>query len=190
VREDGTYAYLYINQYDFTGFGGITITNDRVCPGSIEGCKIADNPGKKGLYLYALLQQDDDYGYIDDDDSQGAYRDRIRNYWLMLGKPIANCDAPDVDVPWFPWEEAGFTRQEALRTIAAECYGAGGCGAADRPEVTEKLAVFGVSQAEIDSARAALEAERDAADATHMAGSLRAEKYRFDELDSLGVSNG
>jgi hypothetical protein len=187
VREDGTYAYLYINQYDFTGFGGITVTDDRVCLGSLEGCLISDNPGERGLNLYALLREDDDYGYYEDD-SQGPDYDRIRDYWLKLGKPSADCHAADVDVEWFPWAQAGFTRPEALRTIIADYSG---CGwESSRSNVIERLAAFGISAAEIDSARAALEAERDAAHATYMAESLRAEKYTFDELGALGVSNG
>jgi hypothetical protein len=162
VQEDGTYAHLYINQCDFTGFGGITVTDHRVCLGSLEGSLTSDNPGERGLYLYALLQTDDDYGYYEDD-SQGRDRDRIRDYWHKLGKPTADCHAPNVDVEWFPWAQAGFTPQEALRTIIAEYSG---CGwACTRSNVIEKLAALGVSAAETDAVRAAVEAERNAAHA-------------------------
>lgn len=189
VQEDGTYAYLYIVQYDFTGFSDLTVTDHRVVLGSIAGCKIADNPGERGLYLNAFVQQDDGESYHYGDDEQCVYRDRIRDYWRKIGKPTADCDAPDVDVPWFPWEVAGFTRQEALRTIAVVCYGLGRCSV-DCPNTTEKLALFGVSAAEIDKACAVVTTEGEAAHAAHMAGSLRADRHEFDEFDAAGVSNG
>jgi hypothetical protein len=44
---------------------------------------------------------------------------RILGYWHNMGCLVLDRKLPEYDAPWFPWEEAGFTAEEA----AAICNG-------------------------------------------------------------------
>ena len=80
---------------------------------------------------------EDEYGYIrigqDEDDDRihisvdncelfpnsGGCEcyERILAYWQSIGSPVADRTAPGHEAPWFPWNVAGFPKEELAKIM-------------------------------------------------------------------------